>query len=410
MTVYHHDGHPVMCDGGTEPRTVTKTVRAKEVVTREVDGDDVDMLRVPISSTRSDREGDRFSKGGLEDMAEQVREEQPMVFDNHGLAGGFMDAIPYDSRETIGAQMDAEVEQADDGEYELYSYINPDGTHPEGERMLQQLADENQPLKYSVGFRVLSYDEIQDDAGNEIGREFTEADLMETSRVGIPANSDASATQDMSAAKDIGELGELPGYKNHPLFQMMMGGGQEATATKSAGPDAGRSDDGDGEKVEGGCEMDSDCPDGEVCVEGECIPEDELDAGDDGDTKQDTCPECGEDVPADANYCPHCGEELGNPGDDDGGDDDDEGDTEEDSDIPEHIREMRENQQALRKEVASIREDIQDEGDAKTGDTSMQDTTAQYPDETDDEDGDGDSTEQKDTDESAGKPLTERMR
>ena len=391
MTVYHHDGHRVMCDGGTE--TVKRFVEAKEVVTREVDGDDVEMLRVPISSTRSDREGDRFAKAGLEGMAEQIREEQPMVFDNHGLAGNWMEAIPYDSRETIGAQMDADVEQADDGEYELYAYINPDGTHPEGERMLEQVAEEDQPLKYSVGFRVLAYDEIQDDAGNEIGREFTEADLMETSRVGIPANSDASATQDMSAAKNVTDL---PGFKNHPLFRALMADDEAGGGAVSKTPDA------DAAKVEGGCESDEDCPDGEVCVEGECIPEDELDADGDGEDKQETCPQCGEEVPGDANYCPNCGEELGDPGDD--GDDDEESES---AEKPEHVREMEAEIEDLRSEIREYREAAATErGDPETGDTSMTDTASEY----DDEDTDTESTEPENTAEGdAGKPLTERF-
>jgi hypothetical protein len=358
-------------------------------VTREVDGDDVEMLRVPISSTRSDREGDRFNKSALEGMAEQIREQQPMVFDNHGLAGSFMEAIPYDSRETIGAQMDAEVEQADDGEYELYAYINPDGTHSEGERLVKQVSEEKQPIKFSVGFKILDSNSITDDAGNEIGREFTDVDEMETSRVGIPANPDASTPQQMSAKG----MTDLPGYKNHPLFQMM-----HATADDGEGATEAK----DGEKVEGGCEMDSDCPDGEVCVEGECIPEEDLSGDAPGDTKQETCPECGADLPDDANYCPQCGEELGDVGDD-GGDDD----TEEDSEVPEHVRDMREELTELREEVSEYREAARERGASKTGDTSMEDTTAEYPDETDDSD---DSTEQKDTDEQAGKPLTEQFK
>lgn len=388
MTVYTHNGHRVMCDGGTD--TVTRTVEAKDVVTREVDGDDVEMLRVPISSTRSDREGDRFNKSALEGMAEQIREQQPMVFDNHGLAGSFMEAIPYDSRETIGAQMDAEVEQVDDGEYELFAYINPDGTHSEGERLVKQVSEEKQPIKFSVGFKILDSNSITDDAGNEIGREFTDVDEMETSRVGIPANPDASTPQQMSAKG----MTDLPGYKNHPLFQMM-----QATADDGEGATEAK----DGEKVEGGCDSDEDCPDGEVCVEGECIPEEDLSGDDPGDTKQETCPECGADIPDGANYCPQCGEELGDVGDDD----DDDDDTEEDSEVPEHVQDMREELTELREEVSEYREAARERGASKTGDTSMEDTTAEYPDETDDSE---DSTEQKETDEQAGKPLTEQFK
>jgi hypothetical protein len=366
-------------DGHSTDTTVTKTRTADAVVTREADGDDQEMLRVPISSTRADREGDRFTKEALEDMADQIRVENPMVFDNHGLAGSWMEAIPYDSRETIGAQMDAELESAEDGEWDLYSLVNPDGTHPEGERLLSQVRDEGQPIKFSVGFRVLDYDAIEDDAGNEIGREFTRSDLMETSRVGIPANPDASVTQSM-AAKD-GAADGLPGYQNHPMMQMLQaftGGTPDGTVAKSAGgtPDAdpepedaerdadhdtvdelrdrintleteldrqrGKSDCECGSKGDGDpCDDNGDCGDGYVCVDGECVPEEDVD------------------------------------------DDDEE---ESSSDTPEAVKELREENKALREEVAEIRSELSEgRGDAKTGDTGMNDEPPVTPDETDDE-------------------------
>jgi hypothetical protein len=442
----------VMTDGG-DPETVTRTVEAKDVVTREVDGDEVEMLRVPISSTRPDREGDRFAKQALEGMADQIREEQPMVFDNHGLAGDFMGAIPYDSRETIGAQMDAEVEQADDGEYELYAMVNPDGTHPEGERMVKQVADEKQPIKFSVGFRVLGYDEIQDDAGNEVGREFTEVDEMETSRVGIPANPDASTPQQMSAKGAGAGMMDLPGYQKHPIMQMLMANadaGSGAAETKGAG---GTAPDAERDKVEGGCDADADCPEGEVCVEGECIPEDELDGGDPGDTKAFEDVEMGEfdefvaahqegaDASEVGDALDTVGEWVGGldraetaalvasatgattgdvqdafddlMGDDDGDGGGEEGDTEEESagttpeaeaeagEEPEHVREMREEMEELRAEVQSYREAATERGDPKTGVTEGRDAAAEYP------EAEADAEE---TAEGAGKPLTEQLR
>jgi len=393
-------GVRVMCDGGTEPTTVTKTAVADSVVTREVDGDEQEMLRVPISSTRSDRENDEFDKGALEEMADQIRVENPMVFDNHGLAGSWMEAIPYDSRETIDAQMDAELESAEDGEWDLYSLVNPDGTHPEGERLLSQVRDEGQPVKFSVGFRVINTDEKTDDAGNEIGRIFTSADLMETSRVGIPANPDASVTQSMTA-KD-GAADGLPGYQNHPMMQMLQamqsGGAPDATVAKSAGDGdvdlADALDDADGKDIpddaddevaeleaeleelraevaslkesdddeddeddddeeddgKGSCDVDTDCPEGEVCLEGECVPEDEVD-------------------------------------------DDDE---ESSADEPEAVKELREENKALRDEVAEIRKELSEgRGDAKTGDTGMDDEPPVSPDETDDDPDGEQDTEHK---------------
>lgn len=337
-------GRGVVTDGCRA--TVTKTARADAVVTREADGDEVEMLRVPISSTRPDRENDRFDKEALDGMADQVRSEQPHVFDNHGLAGGWMDAIPYDSREVIGSQMDAEVVEADDGEHDLFAFVNPDGSHPEGERMLKQVRDEKQPIKFSVGFGILDSDPIEDEAGNEVGRVFQNADLMETSRVGIPANSDASVS--MSAAKSGGAV--APGFQMHPVFRAMFqqsghdpaegtilpaaktadGGDPDATGLetpeghKSRRADGGTPDDefdesdlsaeidyllrtlrseretlrsqvdelrsevaelrdDDGDE----CSVDTDCPEGEVCLEGECVPEDDVDDDDSASTDPD---------------------------------------------------------------------------------------------------------------------------
>lgn len=447
-------GIRLMTDGGTE--TVTRTAHADDVVTREVDGDEQEMIRVPVSSTRPDREGDRFDRDALEDMADQIRVENPMVFDNHGLAGGYMDAIPYDSRETVGAQMDAEVESAEDGEYDLYALVNPDGTHEEGERMLRQVRDEGQPIKFSVGFRVLGYDERSEVEGEYEGegRVFTSADLMETSRVGIPANPDASVTQAATAAKD-----GLPGYANHPMVQMMQAMQEGETpdegmtakdavdsdtveaATPTHVDGQGKAATDGGEKVEGGCDADEDCPEGEVCVDGECVPEDELDATPtDGKAFEDvemasfdeyvaahqegaSAEEVGEALDEIGEWVGGLSREetaqlvaeatdsttgdvkdafddlLGDGDDgDDGGNDDDEGDTEEDDSVPDVVQDLREENDELRSEVAEIRESLNDgRGDAKTGDTQVTQNTPE-PEDTDD----ADDEEQKDDDASNG--------
>ena len=407
MTTYHSahrdlpDGVRVMCDGGREVKTVTKTRHAKDVVTREVDDEDIEMLRVPISSTRTDREGDRFSKEALEGMAEQIRSDQPMVFDNHGLAGSWMDAIPYDSRETIGAQMDAELKDREDGETELFALINPDGTHEEGERMLKQVADEKQPLKFSVGFRILNSDPIEDDAGNEIGREFTDVDEMETSRVGIPANPDASASHEVAAKG--GGSGELPGYQNHPMMQMLaaMGGGQtaERAAGKSMTPDGGK-DCGCGGKESdeagGPCDDNGDCEEGYVCVDGECVPEEDVDDDDDDEEEEASATDAALEVLAS-----ETGRDVDALRADVGLADDDK-----DGGIPDHLEkrfeEQAEERAAIKESVDDIRESLESgRGDSATGDTSIDrdgPTNDANDDEQDDKTTDADTT-----------PLTERM-
>ena len=313
------DGVRILTDGGVdtdrEPDTKHSTVEVEGVVSRDVKDEEREVLRVPISSTRADREGDRFAKEALEDMAEQIRDEQPLVFQNHGLAGSWMDAIPYDQAESIGTHFDAEVSEADDGEHELFALINPDKTHPEGERMLKQVRDEGQSVKFSVGFGIQGYDDIEDDAGNVLGREFTAVDLMENSKVGIPANPDASVST-ASAKSGVPAM--------HPMMQMMQqmsgqspdegngatppvatkdgivtdGGTSDVDALRSEVAelrdlveevleDDGDDDDEDEDDDEDGknaCDVDTDCPEGEVCIEGECVPEDDVD--DDGEDEE----------------------------------------------------------------------------------------------------------------------------
>lgn len=396
-------GVRVLPDGGIEPKTVVKARTASDVVTREIDGEEQDMLRVPISSTRVDREDDRFDKDALEAMAEGIRAKQPMVFDNHGLAGNWMEAIPYDSRETIGAQMDAELESADDGEWDLYALVNPDGTHPEGERMVRQIREEAQPIKFSVGFKIFGYEaraEVEEEYEGD-GRVFTSVDLMETSRVGIPANPDASVSQSLSAKGGAGAEG-LPGFQNHPMVQMMqaMQDGempegmaakdavdaetvQDATPTHvdgqgngKAATDGGTPEDEtelrgivrdltdevselrdevadlrDPEKVEGGCDVDTDCPEGEVCLEGECVPEEDVDDDDEDESASAT---------------------------------------------PEKVQELREQNRELKAEVSEVREMLTDDdaGDAATGDTTLEANTPEA--EADDTDADESDDETKD--------------
>lgn len=429
MTSTHQDTPPgvrVLTDGGrdTEPAAMkTTTVKADGVTTTEIDGEERDVLRVPISSTRTDREGDRFSKDALEGMADQIRVDQPRVFDNHGLAGSWMDAIPYDADAAIGTQFDADVEEADDGEHELFALVNPNLAVERGERMLKEVRDEKQAVKFSVGFGIKDEEPIEDEAGNEIGREFIAADLMETSRVGIPANPDASVTT--AAAK--GGAAALPGFAMHPVFQARAGlprvedletedhGFTEEynrVAAKGAGGDSpkrsphvndaietlaealgrdtediadavGRggtpdavddirtevaelrgvveelretiaADDADGSK--GSCESDDDCPDGEVCVDGECVDEDSVDAAATSDASS-------EDLEA-----------------------------------------LREENAALREDVTELREAVQ-EGAASP---DSADTTTEEPDLTN-EGGEPDATT-NDADTDAGQPATDFAR
>lgn len=388
------DDRRLVTDGGRP--TVTRTVKATDVVTRDVGGDETEMLRVPISSTRVDRDGDRFDREALEGMAEQISSDQPMVLDNHGLAGSFMDAIPYDSRETIGAQMDAEVEAADDDEADLFAFVNPDGTHEEGERMLRQVRDENQPIKFSVGFRIKGYDEredVEDDyEGN--GRVFTAADLMETSRVSIPANPDASVSQELAAK---GGVTDLPGYKKHPLVQMLQAQAGERRAADSADAVA---------KAAGGETRDEG---GEAEADDEADEADSTDAGGDGEQSDSATPggvrsAIDRLAAADLSESQQRAAKIAlglDPGDVSEGEEADAPDPTV-TDDPETLQRLTEEQEALEQEIESMRAAINDPDSPETGET---DTTADADlpgaDETGEKDTDPD--DQHDTD----RPLTQ---
>lgn len=201
----------------TEQLTKTVTRTASTVETREIKEDEeVEVLVVPISSTRTDREDDDFSADGLQSMRRQIREEQPLVFLNHGFTD-FSKPL-YDARDAVGTQVDAEIVEMEkpdaEDEQVLNSYILPDTTHPEGERMLER-ARAGQALKFSVGFRVLDFetDDEDEESDEPPARTFHDVDLMETSMVGIPAQPDASVTAAAKAAGLAGRLGETDGVE-----------------------------------------------------------------------------------------------------------------------------------------------------------------------------------------------------
>lgn len=371
--------HRILTDGG-QP-TITRHATPSGVVTREDDdGNEQDLLRVPISSTRVDREGDRFSEQALEGMRDQIQDQQPHVFDDHG--GGLFGA-GYSARETIGTQADADLEEADDGELELYAYVNPDGTHPEGERMLRQVRDEGQSLKFSVGFGVDGYqmrEEVEEDYEGD-GRVFLAADHMETSRVGIPANPDAS----MAATVKDGRVPNQSGPGGGPVvvtdretLLAALDGNEGFTAKSESRTPEGKPK----------CESDDDCPDGEVCDDGHCVESDATDDPDEEDDAKAECPECGADVADDANYCPQCGEELGSPGDD-----------EDSASVEELQREIDELRDELEKGVGSPESGMTD----ATPDSELPGGKDDEPDETND----SDSTDETNDDEPpAHQPAT----
>lgn len=356
----------LVTDGGTEAKTVTKTVAAKDVVTREIDGEEREVLRVPISSTRQDREGDAFSEAALRDRVDQIREQQPLVFDDHG--GGLF-GPGYSARETIGTQFDAEVEEGDDGHHTLYAFINPDHSHEEGTRMLSQVKDEKQAIKFSVGFRILETaedlrEDDRPDRANEIaGRLFTRADLMETSRVGIPANPDASA----GVTAKGGPVGQLDGIPVLPL-EALRGVSGESFAAKSGEA----ATDGGADPLE---QLRAEVSELRATVDELRESDDDDDDDDDGDDDDGEEDSASDDPDGD-------GEE---------GDDDDDDDEEESAELS-----------ALRAEIADLKKSL--DGGPGTPESADTDTTPK--DATPDAEKDVDPDETDDADDSTDRQTT----
>lgn len=191
---------------------VTKTTTAESVVKETPNGkDEGEYLKVPISSTGEDRDGDSFSEEGLKDQKEQIQETSRSVFSDHGGGGGLFGGVRYPWKGIIGSQDDAEIlDDPDRDEKTLYSYINPNSEHPDGDgELLASYVKQGMPVGFSIGFRPLDYDGDEDE-----GYEFHKSDLMETSAVGIQSNQEAVAGRgatDTAAMLAKGAAGGVPG-------------------------------------------------------------------------------------------------------------------------------------------------------------------------------------------------------
>lgn len=140
-------------------------------------------IRIPVSSTAQDRDGDQFSRRGLEDMREQLESGKvPMMLDHgRGSEGGFYGTLGivgrWDGGEIVTEKADGESVDVLIGE----GTLNP--ANPDAEQLRDYL-DADMPVGASVGFRVLDYEHDRD----EDVYTFNEVDLLETSLVGIPSN------------------------------------------------------------------------------------------------------------------------------------------------------------------------------------------------------------------------------
>lgn len=141
-------------------------------------GPEVTLIRVPISSTTEDRDGDEFSPAGLESLLAALKSGKVPLYLDHGYKES--GARLYGALDMLGAWIDGEIEGG-----VLYgtAFLEPDNW------LAMELArkiEAGLPMGFSVGFGVLK--SRGKDNGGLI---FDEVSLWEVSAVGIPSNPDA---------------------------------------------------------------------------------------------------------------------------------------------------------------------------------------------------------------------------
>jgi|GEM_PF-3528101 len=141
-------------------------------------GPEVTLIRVPISSTTEDRDGDEFSLAGLESMLAGLKSGKVPLYLDHGFRES--GARLYGALDMLGAWIDGEIEGST-----LYgtAFLDPDNW------MAYELArkiEAGLPVGFSVGFGV-----IKSRSKDNGGLIFDEVSLWEVSAVGIPSNPDA---------------------------------------------------------------------------------------------------------------------------------------------------------------------------------------------------------------------------
>ena len=141
-------------------------------------GPEVTLIRVPISSTTEDRDGDEFSLAGLESMLAGLKSGKVPLYLDHGyLSTG---ARLYGALDMLGAWIDGEIEGNT-----LYgtAFLDPDNW------LAMELArkiEAGLPVGFSVGFGI-----VKSRSKDNGGLIFDEVSLWEVSAVGIPSNPDA---------------------------------------------------------------------------------------------------------------------------------------------------------------------------------------------------------------------------
>ena len=141
-------------------------------------GPEVTLIRVPISSTTEDRDGDEFSLAGLESMLAGLKSGKVPLYLDHGFRES--GARLYGALDMLGAWIDGEIEGST-----LYgtAFLDPDNWLADE---LARKIEAGLPMGFSVGFGITK--SRSKDNGGLI---FDEVSLWEVSAVGIPSNPDA---------------------------------------------------------------------------------------------------------------------------------------------------------------------------------------------------------------------------
>ena len=141
-------------------------------------GPEVTLIRVPISSTTEDRDGDEFSLAGLESMLAGLKSGKVPLYLDHGFRES--GARLYGALDMLGAWIDGEIEGST-----LYgtAFLDPDNWLADE---LARKIEAGLPVGFSVGFGV-----IKSRSKDNGGLIFDEVSLWEVSAVGIPSNPDA---------------------------------------------------------------------------------------------------------------------------------------------------------------------------------------------------------------------------
>jgi len=150
-------------------------VKGKDVELVKQDSESEPVINIPIQALAEDRDGDIINEKGQESIIRQLKSGTVPLVPNHGVG---QSEAHYGFEDIFGQFIDGE---------------NRNGTTIATARLLEgnefadkliELLENDMPVGFSVGFRVLEGDERKEEGGIEIEK----VDLMEVSAVGIPSN------------------------------------------------------------------------------------------------------------------------------------------------------------------------------------------------------------------------------